>query len=201
MFKCEDEGDVKYKWQVQYLFLKEFLDVRFEVMLLNAFRLDDQTIMQLAQPLQYAGQLIKCSVAVGVVTSWQSYTHMKHSPHWGLLDPSFWRSPQNVCLHQFQSQPCGNLPNIWQHNMAERAGDELDQAENAFRSSVQPETAQFQANPPLNEELMSSFLLEQSRALPNTRSRQHSNRWYEFTRSSPIMQKLPLITQTKTKCL
>lgn len=40
-------GDLRCRWQVQHLFLKELLDVRFEVMLLNAFRLHHQTIMQL----------------------------------------------------------------------------------------------------------------------------------------------------------
>lgn len=70
-----------------------------------------------------------------------------------------------------------------------------------FVSSVQSSqlllTAQFgvntpeSLNTPLNVGLMRSFLLEHSRAFPNTRSRQQSSRWYEFTRSSPIIRKLP----------
>lgn len=45
--------------------------------------------------------------------------------------------------------------------------------------------------PPLNSGFSRSFLALHSRALVKTRSRAHSSRWYEFTRSSLIMGKFP----------
>lgn len=45
--------------------------------------------------------------------------------------------------------------------------------------------------PPLNSGFSRSFLALHSRALVKTRSRAHSSRWYEFTRSSLIIGKFP----------
>lgn len=76
---CEERADRRGGWAEglsRYLLLKQFLDVGLEVVLLDAFGLDHQPVVQLAQPLQHTGRrLVRRNVAVGPEQSWKTYTH------------------------------------------------------------------------------------------------------------------------------
>lgn len=73
------KGGIKRGWKEgssQYLFLEQFLYIGLEVVLLDAFGLHHQPVMQLAQPLQHTGRsLVWWNMAVSTVQSWKTYTH------------------------------------------------------------------------------------------------------------------------------
>lgn len=58
-----------------HLFLKQLLYVRFEVVLLDAFRLHHQPVVELAQSLQHAWRrLIRGNMSISTVRSRQTCT-------------------------------------------------------------------------------------------------------------------------------